>query len=317
MPVTTSAAASSTTLSPIDRHRQALDRRRAMMARDRERGAWTTILDGHQVAIDRLLGLIARAEERAAAEAECADVEARLAAKGQREDAAALQQCGVIIDRIQRRAVDARTHRRLETPADRRLARLARLNPHTERDAAIQRGRGVVPDPYSPGAYESVTVNRRVDVLAQERSTGRITEAEFMVGRMIQSVLERTSGVRISTGGWGQGGSRDQTIAHELAILYRVRDAQNARKFMTTLEQAIGGVGVRFLRAILVENRSFASYAIGVGRGGERAATDVAKRFRWLLKSIVEEQHTSCGAEGQRIRAYRAPAEEVEAAEEP
>ncbi|MGG3814228.1 hypothetical protein ABEV34_21650, partial [Methylorubrum rhodesianum] len=98
----------------------------------------------------------------------------------------------------------------------------------------------------------------------------------------------------------------DQTIAHELAIIYAIDDAERVRKFTARLEQAIGGVGVRFLRAILAEGQTFAAYAARTGRGsGERAATDVAKRFRWLLESLTEEQHTATGADGQHIRATR------------
>ncbi|GEP07925.1 hypothetical protein [Methylobacterium oxalidis] len=173
--------------------------------------------------------------------------------------------------------------------------RRARLAPRLARDVAIDTATRSVPDPYEPGSFLTATLNRRVDILAQERAAGRIDEAQFLVGRMIQAVFERGSGARLGSGGWGQGGSRDQTIAHELQIIFAIEDAEKVRKFTRRLEDAIGAVGVRFLRAILAEGKTFATYASDRGRGGERAATDVAKRFRWLLESLTEEQHTATG----------------------
>ncbi|WP_454104320.1 hypothetical protein [Methylorubrum extorquens] len=106
-------------------------------------------------------------------------------------------------------------------------------------------------DPYEPGAFRDVEVNRRVDVLAQELASKRIERAEFEVGRIIQAVFKRDSGARLGSGGWNAGGSRDQTVAHELAIIYAIDDAEQVRKFTAWLEKAIGGVDVRFLRSIL------------------------------------------------------------------
>ncbi|BAU91176.1 hypothetical protein MPPM_2571 [Methylorubrum populi] len=192
------------------------------------------------------------------------------------------------------------------TKKSRRTASSRRPMPRLASDREIVVGRANVPDPFEPGSYREVAINRRVDVLAQELAAKRIERAEFEVGRMVQAVFERGSGARLGSGGWNAGGSRDQTIAHELAIIYAIDDAERVRKFTARLEQAIGGVGVRFLRAILAEGQTFAAYAARTGRGsGDRAATDVAKRFRWLLESLTEEQHTATGAEGQHIRATR------------
>ena len=187
-----------------------------------------------------------------------------------------------------------------------RAARSRRPLPRLASDREVVIGRANVPDPWDPGAYREVQVNRRVDVLAQELAAKRIDRAEFEVGRMIQAVFERGSGARLGSGGWAQGGSRDQTIAHELAIIYALDDAERVRKFTAHLQGAIGGVGVRFLHAILAEGHTFAAYAARTGKGsGDRAATDVAKRFRWLLEALTEAQHTATGATGQVIRATR------------
>lgn len=177
------------------------------------------------------------------------------------------------------------------------------------RDHAVLVGRAIVTNPYNPNERESVTINRRVDILAQERAAGRIDEAQFQVGRMVQAVFERGSGARLGSGGWNPGGSRDQTVAHELKIIHAIEDAERVKAFAERMQAAIGGAGVRILRAILAEGHSYASYAARTGKGsGERAATDVAKRFRWLLEALTEAQHTATGAEGQRIRATREPA---------
>lgn len=184
--------------------------------------------------------------------------------------------------------------------------RVTLAGPQLGRDKAILVGRRVVPCPFD-GHPLGVSVNRRVDVLADERSKNRITEAQFLVGRMIQAVFERGSGARLGSAGWDVGGSKDQTIAHELAILYGIDDAEKVRAFTARMERTIGGVGVRFLRLILAEGQTFAAYAERTGKGsGERASSDIAKRFRWLLEALTEEQHTATGADGQRIRAVRA-----------
>lgn len=181
--------------------------------------------------------------------------------------------------------------------ADRRRMKLARCEPRTARDREVDVGEDVVADPYEPGQFIRAQVNRRVDVLAQELAAKRIGRAEFLVGRMIQAVYERGSGARLGSGGWNQSGSRDQTIAHELAIIYAIEDAEKVRKFTARLEQAIGAVGARFLRAILAEGQTFAGYAAARGRTGERAAGEVAQRFRWLLEALVETQHSARGAQ--------------------
>lgn len=191
---------------------------------------------------------------------------------------------------------------RKAAPSRRRAVTLAG---RTARDTEIVVVNRPVPAPYAPGTFETASVNRRVDVLADERSKGRISEAAFLVGRMIQAVYERGSGARLGSGGWDIAGSRDQTVAHELAIIYALEDAERVRKFTARLEQAVGSVGARFLRAILAEGKTFTSYAADRGRSGERAVGEIAQRFRWLLEALVEAQHTATGAEGQRVRGVR------------
>lgn len=154
-------------------------------------------------------------------------------------------------------------------------------------------------------------MNRRVDILADEFSKRRISRAQFDVGRMIQAVYEKASGSRGSQF-WGEGGSRDTTVAHELAIIYSVETAERVRKFTARLERAIGSVGARFLRAVLVERLSFAQYAQARGKGGERGTAQVAAHFRLLLEGLTEAQYTASGA-GRQVPndKYAARADEV------
>ena len=94
-----------------------------------------------------------------------------------------------------------------------------------------------------------------------------------------------------------------------MAILCALEDAAKVTAFAERMQAAIGGAGVRIIRAMLAEGHSYASYAAKTGKGsGERAASDVAKRFRWLLEALTEAEHTATGADGQRIRATRDPA---------
>lgn len=199
-----------------------------------------------------------------------------------------------------------RTSKAAASSSRRRKVSLA--GPSLGRDHAVLLGRSVVACPYNGNDRIQVAINRRVDVLAQERAAGRIDEAQFLVGRTIQAVFERSSGARMGSGGWNAGGSRDQTVAHELQIIYAIEDAETVRAYADRMAKTIGGVGVRFLRAILSEGQTFTAYAERTGKGGgERAASDIAKRFRWLLEALTEAEHTATGAEGQLIRGTREP----------
>ena len=68
----------------------------------------------------------------------------------------------------------------------RRPSSSRRPAPRLARDLAVVPGNRVVPCPYNANERISVQVNRHVDVLATERAAGRLTEAEFLVGRLCQ-----------------------------------------------------------------------------------------------------------------------------------
>ena len=244
--------------------------------------------------VDRLALIRAKAEERAAAKAEREAFKAHLDRKAEAEDAEALTKCHIILDRMAIRGAKARAARPTEgVLGSRKRARLARPAALIGRDAEIQTATKLLPAAYAPGRYDEVTFNRRVDVLQTERSAGRISEADFIVGRMIHAVYERASGARLGSTDWASGGSRDMTIALELNIILSIDDAERVQKFTARLERAIGAVGTRFLRAILAEGQTFAAYAAARGKGGDRGTAQVAAHFRFLLAGLTEDQHTA------------------------
>ncbi|KQT88913.1 hypothetical protein [Methylobacterium sp. Leaf466] len=203
-----------------------------------------------------------------------------------------------------------RTAKKRIASAARRQARL--VLPLLARDVEVEMGEGLFPDAERPGCYHSAPINRRTDVLAAERASGRITQAQLLVGRMIQVVYERGSGARLGSAGWGEGGSRDQTVAHELAIILSIEDAQKVRKFTARVELAIGMVGARFLRQILAERVTFATYAAQRGKSGDKAVAQVAAHFRFLLEGLTEAQYTSRASAATLIRdEYAAQAADV------
>lgn len=223
------------------------------------------------------------------------------------------------------------------TPSAARRAKSLRLAPLTARDVEVEVGTRSVRDPYEPNTFLTATVNRRVDVLAAEHAAGRITEAQFLVGRSLQLVWERQAGVRSGSAFESTtSGSCDLSIlamgdltVEDLRMLGKLEVAKVVAAYNARAAKVIGEAGVRFLRAILAEGYTFGSYAEARGRGGERAGTDIAKRFRWLLEALTEAQHTArapiaaaardgyaaqADAVGERLVRSAALAAEIEAA---
>lgn len=175
--------------------------------------------------------------------------------------------------------------------------------PRLARDLAVVPGNRVVPCPYNPNERIAVTVNRHVDVLARERSAGRLTEAEFLVGRLCQEAWEKQSGARMGRRGFDPSGSRDQTVAHELSIIYALDDAAKVAAFNDRIAAAIDWTGIAVLKRFLVEGHSFSTYA-GLG-ATEAQINKVGDRFRDRLKDLTEALYTASGAEKQHIRGFR------------
>ncbi|WHQ72540.1 hypothetical protein [Methylorubrum extorquens] len=266
---------------------------------------------------DRRALIKAKAEERAAAKAERAALGAKLAQAADAADAADRSACVAVLDRIQRRAVEQRARRKLETRADRRRASLLRKNPHTERDASIKIGRRLVTDPTTLGKFIEVQVNRQLDVLTMEHSARpqRISDVEFAVGRLLQDAWTGRKdgdrrmdsfaklGVLVSS-----GGDDGPLPSREMGMLRETFRARAVADLNLKIEKVVGGVGLRLLRAILVEGHTFGTYAACTVGGGERGAARIGERFRWLLNEVADHLHTATGAGGQHIRATREPA---------
>lgn len=205
--------------------------------------------------------------------------------------------------------------------ASTRRRRPVTLAPTTARDVEVEVGTASVRNPYDPSSFISATVNRRVDVLSAERAAGRITEAQFQVGRMLQALWEKQLGVR-SGGTWDSTtaniGMGSQNVSHaftieDIRMLGRIETARAVKAMNERAARVIGDSGVRFLRAILAEGFSFGAYAEARGRGtSERASSDIAKRFRWLLDELTEAQHTARAPGAAPIRdAYADQAEDL------
>ncbi|WP_139307675.1 hypothetical protein [Methylobacterium sp. 275MFSha3.1] len=172
------------------------------------------------------------------------------------------------------------------------------------RKATAARRTAVAPVPLaSPAVVQpGGGATRRVDLLAAERGNDRITEAQYLVGRMIQAAFERGSGARLGSGTWNDAPASGTSAAQDLAMILKMEDAERIRRFMARLEQEIGRSGARFLRAILADGHTFKSYAAARGRTGEMGVRSIAEHFRLLLEALTEAQHTATGPNRSPIR---------------
>jgi len=305
----------------VARHAAALERRQARLARDRDAGASEEVLAAHETEVVRLTKTIRRSQRRvdrlAVLRAEQADLaekradndelKARLAAKDAAENERAKDLCKVVIGRIQQREADARARRKLETPQERHRAnqqrRRLKLNPHVERDTAIKPGRRIVTDPTKLGGFVEVQVNKQLDVLTMEHSANRISDQEFAVGRLLQAAwvgdrsevdgrLDRLAQYGILPG--GQSG--EDLAPREMGMLRHLFRVRAVTQLDEKLAGVIGWIGVRFLKAILVEGHTLKTYASCTVGGGDRGVGRVGDRFRWLLESVTDHFHTAEGA---------------------
>ena len=143
---------------------------------------------------------------------------------------------------------------------------------------------GRVDDPWEPGQKVAVTINRRVDILEAERSQKRISEGAYRVGREIQAAYEL--GGRSSSDWLGAGGG-DPVTARENAMMGQVTWANTRVALMKRIVKAIGEEGAKHVHRIIGDGWSYRDVAAAEGNGGERAATQVAYRFRGLLEDVT------------------------------
>ncbi|GJE03589.1 hypothetical protein [Methylobacterium isbiliense] len=176
-------------------------------------------------------------------------------------------------------------------------------------------------DPFLPRERVRVTINRLTDLLEREYAHKRITDAAYLIGRVLQEVFERRSGPRAA--GSPEGRDRvDQSVAHELAMVLAIDDGRLVEALKARLAQSVGSYGARFLHQVLAEGREFAEISRGLGRGDSRAAVAfVAEHFRTLLEQVAVdllEEQTFRGPERGQLRgtpaAPAAPGECVDEA---
>src|SRR5262245_12942851 len=145
---------------------------------------------------------------------------------------------------------------------------------------------GAVADPLEPGERLCVTIDRRVDILEDERAHGRISEAAYQVGRVAQAVFERARGPGHSN--W-QGNVRvDAYTAKELAIIHGIEAAERITRLVGWMRRELGRIDANILQRVLGEQKSYAEVAALRGKGGERGTRYVAARFRDALESLAK-----------------------------
>lgn len=167
-----------------------------------------------------------------------------------------------------------------------------------------------VADPYGNGKERLlVTVNRNVDVLETERSAGRIDEAAYQTGRIIQAVFERVN--KVGSSNWAGGSRVDAASAHETAIAYAVENAALVNKTVARIEKAVGIVGCRFLRSILAEGLTFAQAAALRGQSGRHAGTYAGERFRAMLEDLAKEWEAEGKSAAQIVASFSDRPDEV------
>jgi hypothetical protein len=169
--------------------------------------------------------------------------------------------------------------RRARVPGDQLARPLPSLN--------IRTAIGAVPDPYEPGELIAVVINRRTDILEEERARGAISEGAYRTGREIQAAYEVRSP---SSSNWNDGGRGDPTTAQELRHLAMQRRARRAIELSEDIVHAVGVKGAEHIRRVLGENWSYADIAAREGRPGDRGRRQVAFRFRELLEDVTEHR---------------------------
>jgi hypothetical protein len=146
---------------------------------------------------------------------------------------------------------------------------------------------GVVPDPYDNSEKLAVSINRKVDVLEWEYSHGRLSEAAYRTGRIVQATFERATGRSQSS--WSLGDRVDAFQAKELQLITALQKAEAVTEMMARIVKSIGTVGARALRSVLADGQTYAQVAAARGQSGEAAVTFAAKRFRLLLEELAED----------------------------
>jgi len=144
------------------------------------------------------------------------------------------------------------------------------------------------PDPYGPKDERVIaTVNRRVDILELERSAGRLSDAAYAVGRIVQAIFERARGFR-SSRGWRERDRVDAAWVQEVAIVYALDDARKVQAYKERIRTAVGMIDARLLEQVLGDGLTYPECAAARGRAGERGIAYYAARFRDALEALAD-----------------------------
>lgn len=144
-------------------------------------------------------------------------------------------------------------------------------------------------------------VNRRTDVLENERSHGRLNDAAYTVGRIVQAVFERARGPG-GGGQWREGDRVDAWLAHELGVIHGILRAEAIRSMVAKIRKAVGRIDANILQRVLGENCGFADVASLVGKANAKGPSYIAERFRDALDDLAEAFAVKGRGEGSGLR---------------
>jgi hypothetical protein len=169
---------------------------------------------------------------------------------------------------------------------------LARVSP-----SLIARTRvGAVADPI-PGSPDNnarhnarvaVRVNITTDLLELEHAHDRISPQAYKCGRFLMALFERAHGLKRDASNLEPRDSADQTYGHEAQIIRALDTAADVVWWSQQIQAVIGSVGLRLLRQVLDEGKTFRDIAGGMV-ASERQIGYAADRFRWALESLAKE----------------------------
>jgi hypothetical protein len=152
-----------------------------------------------------------------------------------------------------------------------------------------------VSDQFDP--QRRVRALARIDLLDQERRSGKIDEASYLVGREVELVFEQMN--RIGGGGqWWEGDRVDAASAAALNAMVGAERAFKVNAFLAWLVRHLGRQDTRLLWIVLGNRLSLRTAAASFGRPGVRGRRYTVDRFRDALACLAEVK----AARGRALR---------------
>lgn len=144
-----------------------------------------------------------------------------------------------------------------------------------------------VEDPWGDGKQRVfATVNRRVDILEDERSHKLISEAAYRTGRQVQQVFELAA--RVGGSNWGGDSRSDPLHTQRSAISKAMERAGEILEMERRIRDRLGAIDTRLLARVLRDRMSFADCAALVGKPGSWGERFIKARFRDALEELAE-----------------------------